>query len=245
MSKVRGSVKWFSNRKGFGFITPADGSPDIFVHQSSLLCDGYRTLDEGWDVEFEIGHDDDGKVKAVNVTAPGGGPCQGERKKRRPGSGGGGGNNSKPANRNPVRRGPAKPKHPFWHESLNDDVKNTLQEKDIRTNTGTIDVALGDARVKLGTHGYASVVHADGVIGEGSFVCGNDGVATFTWEHCISYSGAWIVDNEKAVLMPSSLSLSDGEIVPCMMIVNALYVYKSHSTISFNFGSKCHSSRIG
>jgi cold shock CspA family protein len=47
MSKVRGSVKWFSNKKGFGFITPADGSPitdDIFVHQSSIHCDGYRTL---------------------------------------------------------------------------------------------------------------------------------------------------------------------------------------------------------
>ena len=47
MSKVQGSVKWFSNRKGYGFITPAEGSPiseDIFVHQSSLQCDGYRTV---------------------------------------------------------------------------------------------------------------------------------------------------------------------------------------------------------
>lgn len=45
--KVQGSVKWFSNKKGYGFITPAEGSPiseDIFVHQSSIHCDGYRTL---------------------------------------------------------------------------------------------------------------------------------------------------------------------------------------------------------
>jgi cold shock CspA family protein len=45
--KVQGSVKWFSNRKGYGFITPADGSSiteDIFVHQSSIFCEGYRTL---------------------------------------------------------------------------------------------------------------------------------------------------------------------------------------------------------
>ena len=45
--KVQGSVKWFSNRKGYGFITPAEGSSiteDIFVHQSSIFCEGYRTL---------------------------------------------------------------------------------------------------------------------------------------------------------------------------------------------------------
>ena len=47
MSKVQGTVKWFSNKKGFGFITPGEGSPtseDIFVHQSSILSEGYRTL---------------------------------------------------------------------------------------------------------------------------------------------------------------------------------------------------------
>jgi protein lin-28 len=86
MSRLQGTVKWFSNKKGYGFITPAEGSTtseDIFVHQSSLKSDGYRTLDEGWQVEFDIGHDDDGKVKAENVTAPGGGPCTGVRSSRR------------------------------------------------------------------------------------------------------------------------------------------------------------------
>lgn len=167
-------------------------------------------------MEFEIGHDDDGKAKAINVTAPGGGPCTGVRSRRRTGAGGGkgggvgGGNTSKPAARNQNRRGPAKPKEPFWHESLNEDIKNILKEKDILTSSGTIDVAVGDARVKLGTQGYASVAHAAGIIGEGTFVCGDDGVASFTWEHCISYSGSWVVDTEKAALLPSSLSLSDG-----------------------------------
>lgn len=45
--KVQGSVKWFSNKKGYGFITPAEGSSvteDVFVHQSSIFCEGYRTL---------------------------------------------------------------------------------------------------------------------------------------------------------------------------------------------------------
>lgn len=96
---------------------------------------------------------------------------------------------------------------------MNEDVKNLLKEKNIRTATGTIDVALGDVRVKLGTHGYASVAHADGIIGEGTFVCGEDGVATFTWEHCIFHSGSWIMDNEKAASLPSFLSLSDGKVL--------------------------------
>jgi CspA family cold shock protein len=48
-----GTVKWFNNSKGYGFITPSDGSPDVFVHYSSIESDGYKTLAEGQQVEFE------------------------------------------------------------------------------------------------------------------------------------------------------------------------------------------------
>jgi cold shock protein len=47
-----GSVKWFNAKKGYGFITPDDGSSDVFVHHSAIEADGYRTLDEGEAVEF-------------------------------------------------------------------------------------------------------------------------------------------------------------------------------------------------
>ena len=52
---AQGTVKWFNAEKGYGFITPADGGPDLFVHFSAILIDGYRSLDEGQDVEFEVG----------------------------------------------------------------------------------------------------------------------------------------------------------------------------------------------
>jgi len=52
-NKVQGTVKWFNNSKGFGFIGRADG-PDVFVHYSAITGDGYRTLQEGDSVEFEI-----------------------------------------------------------------------------------------------------------------------------------------------------------------------------------------------
>jgi cold shock protein len=48
-----GTVKWFSNDKGYGFITPDDGSDDVFVHHSSIEGEGFKTLDEGAKVEYE------------------------------------------------------------------------------------------------------------------------------------------------------------------------------------------------
>jgi len=49
-----GTVKWFNDAKGFGFITPSDGSKDVFVHFSAISGDGFKTLAEGANVEFEV-----------------------------------------------------------------------------------------------------------------------------------------------------------------------------------------------
>ena len=49
-----GTVKWFNESKGFGFITPSDGGKDVFVHFSAIQGSGFRTLKEGQTVEFEI-----------------------------------------------------------------------------------------------------------------------------------------------------------------------------------------------
>lgn len=52
--KVQGIVKWFSNSKGYGFITRDDGGKDVFVHHSAINSSGYRSLDEGARVQFEV-----------------------------------------------------------------------------------------------------------------------------------------------------------------------------------------------
>jgi len=61
-----GTVKWFSDEKGFGFITPDEGSRDLFVHHSNISADGYRSLAEGAKVSYEEEAGPKGP-KAVNV----------------------------------------------------------------------------------------------------------------------------------------------------------------------------------
>lgn len=51
---AHGTVKWFNNAKGFGFIRPDDGGEDIFAHYSTIQMDGYRTLKAGQDVDYEL-----------------------------------------------------------------------------------------------------------------------------------------------------------------------------------------------
>lgn len=62
-----GTVKWFNPDKGFGFIEPDGGGDDLFVHFSEIKSSGFKTLDEGQRVEFDIGAGRDGKSQAVNV----------------------------------------------------------------------------------------------------------------------------------------------------------------------------------
>ena len=62
----KGTVKWFNETKGFGFITDANGGDDVFVHFSAIVGDGFKTLAEGEEVTFDVEQDGD-RTKAVNV----------------------------------------------------------------------------------------------------------------------------------------------------------------------------------
>jgi cold shock protein len=63
-----GSVKWFNADKGYGFIAPDDGSADVFAHYSAIQSDGYKTLDEGQKVQFDVTQGQKG-LQAENITS--------------------------------------------------------------------------------------------------------------------------------------------------------------------------------
>ena len=92
MSRSTGKVKWFSQEKGYGFIQQ-DGGPDVFVHHSQIQSGGFRTLNEGERVEFDVIEEPKG-LKAQNVVrldVPAGGGETSEGGRGGYGGGGGGG----------------------------------------------------------------------------------------------------------------------------------------------------------
>jgi len=169
------------------------------------------------------------------VTAPGGGPCSGPRRPFRrnrgephgdvPSNGEkinseGGGDNKEPPSvgRGPTRirssYGDKKAPQAHWHDSLSDAVKAEMNTKSIRTSTGTIDIAVGPARIKLGTRGYCSMATADKILAEGTFACDKDGNLAFEWTHAIQFNEDWNELEDKSSLL-KSLSLGSGKIDSC------------------------------
>ena len=128
------------------------------------------------------------------------------------------------------RSGSARADSWLWYESLEMGVKAQLEEKNIRTTTGTMDVSLGDARVKLGTNGYSSMAHSDAVLAEGTFTCDTDGNAAFTWEHCIAFdkaSGEWVASGDKS-LLPVAFCLADGKCFTFISYIYLSYIITTH-----------------
>jgi len=70
MTMCNGTVKWFNDAKGFGFIEMEDGR-EAFVHYSQLIVDGFKTVEEGQKVTFDLYEDDKGRLSAMNVRKEG------------------------------------------------------------------------------------------------------------------------------------------------------------------------------
>lgn len=144
-----------------------------------------------------------------------GGDVKEEKKEDKPKKAGGGGRQRKPRGKN-HKEGEAKaasstPKEVPFHASLDDDVKKKLEAKGLELGKRTtVDVAVGDSRIKLGQGGYAGCAMAAAVVGEGTYTCDTKGTVTFHWDRSIEYKdGAW--KKGDASKLVGSISLADGE----------------------------------
>lgn len=110
-------------------------------------------------------------------------------------------------------RGPpreAKPREPTFHEHLSDEIKDKVQAKGVELGSkSTVDVAIGNARIKLGQGGYAGLADASGKVGEGTYTCDDKGLVSFTWERAIEFtSDGW--QSCDTASLPATLSLPEG-----------------------------------
>ena len=87
---TRGLIPWMPRlplvvysdpKKGFGFIVPDDGSPDCFAHYSAIHSDGFKSLGDGEEVEFDVVEEDGGRRRAESISGPGGVPVQGSARR--------------------------------------------------------------------------------------------------------------------------------------------------------------------
>jgi len=101
------------------------------------------------------------------------------------------------------------PKDPPFHAALEEDVKKKMQEKGLELGKRTtVDVAVGDTRIKLGQGGYAGCALASAVVGEGTYTCDANGTVTFKWERCLECKDkAWKTGDPASLV--STISLAD------------------------------------
>lgn len=106
---------------------------------------------------------------------------------------------------------PQKEREPPFHDSINEAAKEAITGKGIELGQKmTIDVAIGDTRIKLGQGGYAGLAHSSGMVGEGTYICNENGVVTFDWERCLEFIGGSWTSGSTSKLM-TSLSLTAGK----------------------------------
>lgn len=183
----------------------------------------YLLQAEGTKVEFETEKDESGKLKAVNVTGVGGAllvpPKREKRRQRKPkkeaeGSGGEGGetintNGGKGRQNGKKKKEPVKKEPPF-HDVIKPDIRTKITDKGLKLVRNTVDISLGDSRIKLGQGGYASLVDASGMIGEGSYTCDENAKVVFAWERCLEFAGGKWQKADVSKLV-ASLCLTDGK----------------------------------
>lgn len=176
-------------------VTNPDGSPIVPPPRERRR----RSAKDG-DAAAAEGDDAADKAEEKNENKKGGGRQQ--RKAR-------GKNNSN--NHKEDGKPGATPKQAPFHASLDEDVKKKMTDKGLELGKRTtVDVAVGDARIKLGQGGYAGCALASATVGEGTYTCDDKGTVNFKWEKSLEYKGKTWKKGDPSTMI-ATISLADGK----------------------------------
>lgn len=127
---------------------------------------------------------------------------------------------TKPRQPKKKKKAPSTREPPF-HQVLTESVRDKVQAKGFDlTLYGTFDIALGDARIKLGLGQYAGLAHKDGIIAEGSYGCDEEGTVTFAWKSAICFQeGTWKPYNIENIVKSISLAKGTYSLSLCSVVV--------------------------
>jgi hypothetical protein len=209
---------------------------------------------DGLETEFEVGTDENGKNKAVNVTSADGSPCPGSelrqrsrRSKKTTDENGGdvleqvddndaaNGEDTTAAPKRMTRnqrrskkrnsdnnkdKKDIKKPHP-WEQDLEENVQVAMKSKDIEVDGGRAFLSIGDARMKLGTDGYAALAHTEAILAEGKWTVVPNGIVSVTWERVLNLvNNEWTLSNivDVAGFLLNEVDLSNGTCIQCSII---------------------------
>jgi hypothetical protein len=204
---------------------------------------------DGFETEFEVITDENGKYKAVNVTSADGSPCPGSelRQRSRRSKKTADENNSgdveqvtndndaanevdkegttaapkrmtrnqrrsKKRNSDNNNKKDIKKPHP-WEQDLEENVQVAMKSKDIEVDGGRAFLSIGDARMKLGTDGYAALAHSEAILAEGKWTVVPNGIVSVAWERVLNLvDNEWTLSNivDVAGFLLNEVDLSDG-----------------------------------
>jgi len=212
---------------------------------------------DGFETEFEVITDENGKYKAVNVTSADGSPCPGSelRQRSRRSKKTADENNSgdveqvtndndaanevdkegttaapkrmtrnqrrsKKRNSDNNNKKDIKKPHP-WEQDLEENVQVAMKSKDIEVDGGRAFLSIGDARMKLGTDGYAALAHTEAILAEGKWTVEPNGIVSVTWERVLNLvDNEWTLSNivDVAGFLLNEVDLSNGTCIQCSIL---------------------------
>ena len=137
--------------------------------------------------------------------------------------------------RKKTKKPDSKPQPNSWYTDLDVSVQESLESRGIKIDSGRAFIAIGDARFKFGTGGYAAVAHKSGILAEGTYTCDADGKIAVTWERVLKFGSEWELSTSdaEAASLVTEIVLTDGKKISFVCVLPLFLCLSSNSLFPF------------